>query len=359
MARLGDVCKKAASNIAQKDLEGRAGNYPIYGASGFIANVDFYQREKPYIAIVKDGAGVGRVMKLPAKSSVIGTMQYIIPNENVEIGYLAYAMESMNLAKYYTGATIPHIYFKDYQKEELPLPSIDAQRRIAAVLDKISDLIAIRRTQLNKLDLLVKSRFVEMFGSDEYQTVDLISLIKDGAGLSYGIVQPGDDGTGNMGVLRPVDIVDGLISTKAIKYIDRKIGDGYRKTELIGEELLITVRGSTGVTALTDSRFCGMNVTRGIAVVRYNKDKVNPKYLNAYLNTNESQRYIQEHTRGATLQQINLSDLRIMQIRLPPLKQQNQFTAFVEQTDKTKLTIQQSLDKLTVMKQSLMQQYFE
>lgn len=124
MAKLGDVCKKATSNLAQKDLDGRSGEYPVYGASGFITNVDFYQQENPYIAVVKDGAGVGRVMKLPAKSSVIGTMQYIIPNGDIDISYLAYAMEHMNLSKYYTGATIPHIYFKDYQKEELPLPNL-------------------------------------------------------------------------------------------------------------------------------------------------------------------------------------------------------------------------------------------
>src|SRR5699024_6575796 len=139
MVRLGDVCKKASSNIAQKDLEGHSGKYPIYGASGLIKHVDFYQQEQPYIAVVKDGAGIGRVMKLPAKSSVIGTMQYIIPNDIVDISYLAYAMEYMNLSKYFSGATIPHIYFKDYQKETLPLPALDEQRHIAATLDKVTD----------------------------------------------------------------------------------------------------------------------------------------------------------------------------------------------------------------------------
>ena len=120
MLKLEDVCKKASSNIVQNELGSRNGDYPIYGASGFIKNVDFYQQDKPYIAIVKDGAGVGRVMKLPAFSSVIGTMQFIIPNDNVDVSYLAYALEHMNLSKYYTGATIPHIYFKDYKNESLP-----------------------------------------------------------------------------------------------------------------------------------------------------------------------------------------------------------------------------------------------
>lgn len=107
MAKLYECCTKVSSNIKQSDLTLCNGKYPIYGASGFIKNVDFYMQSKPYIAVVKDGAGVGRVMKLPAFSSVIGTLQYIIPNDNIDVDYLTYAMESMNLAKYYSGATIP------------------------------------------------------------------------------------------------------------------------------------------------------------------------------------------------------------------------------------------------------------
>ena len=164
MARLGDICQKGSSGIAQKDLINRIGEYPIYGASGFIKNIDFYHQDKPYIAVVKDGAGVGRVMKLPAKSSVIGTMQYIIPNKNINVSYLTYALEYLNLARFYTGATIPHIYFKDYCQEQLPDHSWIEQCSIATILDKISDLIALRKRQLDKLDELVKARFVEMFG---------------------------------------------------------------------------------------------------------------------------------------------------------------------------------------------------
>lgn len=164
MIQLGDICTKASSGIAQKDLENCDGVYPIYGASGLIKYVDFYQQENPYVAIVKDGAGVGRVMQLPAKSSVIGTMQYIIPNEGISVHYLAYAMEHMNLAKYYTGATIPHIYFKDYCKENLQSHTLNEQCHIALVLDKIVSLISLRKQQLAKLDELVKARFVEMFG---------------------------------------------------------------------------------------------------------------------------------------------------------------------------------------------------
>lgn len=172
------------------------------------------------------------------------------------------------------------------------------------------------------------------------------------------IVQPGEDGTGDMGVLRPVDMVDGKIATTSIKYIDRSIGDGFKKTELTGDELLITVRGTTGITALTDERFKKMNVTRGIAVVRYDRNKINPVYLNAFLNADESQRYIQEHTRGATLQQINLSDLRVQKIIVPPMELQERFAAFAEQSDKSKVVVQKALDEAQTLFNSLMQQYF-
>lgn len=241
---------------------------------------------------------------------------------------------------------------------EVPIPALSTQKQIVDVLDKAEKIIEARQQQIQKLDELVKARFVELFGDGNHPHIALIDLIIEGAGLSYGIVQPGDDGTGDMGVLRPVDMVDGKISTASIKYIDRSIGDGFKKTELYGDELLITVRGTTGITALTDIRFNGMNVTRGIAVVRYDRNKINPVYLNAYLNTDESQRYIQEHTRGATLQQINLSDLRVQQIMVPPLALQEQMAAFIEQTDKSKVAVQKALDEAQLLFDSLMQKYF-
>ena len=98
---LGSICKKGSSNVAQKDLSDHKGKYPIYGASGFIMNVDFAHQNKPYIAVVKDGAGVGRVMLLPANSSVIGTMQYILPNDIQEQQYHIYILKIIKKKKYY------------------------------------------------------------------------------------------------------------------------------------------------------------------------------------------------------------------------------------------------------------------
>ena len=257
--------------------------------------------------------------------------------------YLYYFLKSQKscIAALGRGVAQNNINLSILRNFEVPIPDLPMQKQIVAILDKTAKVVEVRQQQLQQLDELVKARFVELFGDGNHPHIALIDLIIEGAGLSYGIVQPGDDGTGDMGVLRPVDMVDGKISTASIKYIDRSIGDGFKKTELYGDELLITVRGTTGITALTDIRFNGMNVTRGIAVVRYDRNKINPVYLNAYLNTDESQRYIQEHTRGATLQQINLSDLRVQ-----PLALQEQMAAFIEQTDKSKVVVQDEVNGL-------------
>ena len=257
-----------------------------------------------------------------------------------------------------SGATQKAITNGGMAKIEISVPALSEQGILVDKLKHLTQLISDKKKQLNLFDEIIKSRFIEMFGNEIYPVTPLINLIKEGAGLSYGIVQPGNDGTGDMGILRPVDMVEGKISAASIKYISRDIGDSFKKTELTGDELLITVRGTTGITALTDGRFVGMNVTRGIAVIRYDRRKINPIYLKTYLNTDKSQRYIQEHTRGATLQQINLSDLRIQEIPVPPMTRQEKMAAFVEQVDKSKFEIQQSLEKLEILKKSLMQQYF-
>ena len=107
--RLGDVCDRGTSNLKQSDITDTSGEYPVYGASGLIGTVSFYHQKLPYVAVVKDGAGIGRTTLHPAESSVIGTMQYLLPKANILPEYLYYVVKHMHLEKYYTGATIPHI----------------------------------------------------------------------------------------------------------------------------------------------------------------------------------------------------------------------------------------------------------
>ena len=341
--KLEEVCEILDSQrvpITAKDR--KSGIYPYYGANGLQDHVSDYIFDDELVLLAEDGGNFGSkdrpiAYRVSGKCWVNNHAHVLKAKSDIHIDYLCYALMFYNTDGLVNGATRQKLTQAAMRQMVIPYRCMKEQEQIVDEISRVFHLIAVRNEELALLEQLVKSRFIELFGEGQYPKVALIDLIKEGAGLSYGIVQPGDGGTGDMGVLRPVDMVDGKISTASIKYIDRSIGDGFRKTELTGDELLITVRGTTGITALTDSRFTGMNVTRGIAVVRYDRSKINPIYLNTYLNTDESQRYIKEHTRGATLQQINLSDLRIQEISVPPREQQEQIAAFVEQTDKSKL----------------------
>ena len=161
---LAELCDKGSSNLAQKDLVFDSGIYPVYGASGEITKVDFFHQSKPYLGLIKDGAGVGRVMQLPANSSVIGTIQYIFPKENVDLKYLYYLIKYLDLGKSNTGATIPHIYFKDYKKRKVKIRNYSEQKNIGQILELIDNQLTTYKDILEQYDLLIKSRFVEMFG---------------------------------------------------------------------------------------------------------------------------------------------------------------------------------------------------
>ena len=355
MLKLRDLCSKASSSIAQKDLEKRDGVYPIYGASGLIKYVDFYQQEQPYIAIVKDGAGVGRVMCLPGKSSVIGTMQYIIPNEGVNVSYLAYALEYMDLAKYYTGATIPHIYFKDYCNEVIPSHSTDEQNCIAASLDKVSGLIALRKEQLAKLDQLVKSRFIELFENGNYSVHrlgDVCSKITDGTHktpvyLDYGVT-----------FISAKNIVNGELDFSDVKYIsDQEYVEIQKRCQTEMGDILLSKSGSLGAPVIVKTAK-RMGLFESLAVIKYDRTKLLPAFLCEQLKSDKIQRQFKIGTKGVAIKHLHLGVIADTDIVVPPIEDQNAFAIFVEQTDKSKLTIQASLDKLELLKKTLVQKYF-
>lgn len=351
---LGEVCSKGSSNIAQKDIEQNNGSYGIYGASGYIKDVDFYHQDKPYIAVVKDGAGIGRTMLLPEKTSVIGTMQYLIPNDMVCVEYLYYAVTYMNLAKYFSGATIPHIYFKDYQKEKLPLLTIEEQRKIADNLRKIDRLVELCGGILQKLDVLVKSRFMEMFeNADDRRTIaDICSIITDGTHQPPKFTQNG------IPFLFVSNIVTNEITYNAEKFISEETYyELYKRTPIeIGDIVLSTV-GSYGHPAVvkTDRKFL---FQRHIAYLKPISSVVNSIYLHSAILSNDAQRQINERVKGIAQKTLNLSEIRKISIPVPPLALQEQFATFVEQTDKSKLAVKQVLEKAETLKKALMQEYF-
>ncbi len=368
MIQLKDLCQKASSNIAQKDLEGHEGQYPIYGASGLIGYVDFYKQENPYVAVVKDGAGIGRVMCLPEKSSVIGTMQYILPNEGVNVHYLAFAMEHMNLAKYFSGATIPHIYFKDYGKEKLLERTEKEQKSIAEILSKMDSLISLRKQQIAKLDELVKARFVEMFGDSVANTKNFPSTTLETVMTVFpqnGLYKPQTDYVqDNTGI--PILRIDAFYNGKVTNWntLKRLICSETEINRYLLRENDIVINRVNSIEYLGKcAHIVGLKEKTVFEsnMMRFHMDekKVNAVYVTEVLCTEDIYRQILRRAKKSVNQaSINQEDVKSLEILVPPLSLQNQFAAFVERVDQQKQTVQQSLEKLELMKKALMQEYF-
>lgn len=352
MVKLDDVCEKASSSIAQKDIEMNNGAYPIYGASGKIKNIDFYKQKEEYIAIVKDGAGIGRTMLLPAYSSIIGTMQYILPKETISIKYLYYAITSMNLAKYFSGATIPHIYFRDYKNEILPLPNKEKQNEIVCILDKIVGLIRRRENQLSKIDELAKSRFLEMFGN--VKSSKKISHFVDSNIVSA--KKAYDENT----TIKYIDIssVDNKsFSIETItEYCFKDAPSRAQQCVISGDILVSTVRPNLKNIAVVESTDKNLVASSGFCVLR--AVKCPKEFLFGIISSDDFTNAMVGLTTGANYPAIKDSD--ILKYPVPDTSSTNMefYANFIQQLDKSKFRIKKSLEKLELTYKALLQEYF-
>ena len=361
--RLGDVCEKGSSNLKQSDVIDKSGEYEIYGASGLIGKVDFFHQEKPYIAVVKYGAGIGRTMLLPEKTSVIGTMQYILPNEKVIPKYLYYVIRYMHLEKYFTGATIPHIYFKDYKREEFNLCNLSEQEKIVSTLSKIEKIITHRKQQFEKLDLLVKGRFVEMFGNPETNPMSWREstigkecyYIKDGPHKSLKDIGKENGGHPFISVR---NIVNGYIDFDSAKYIsDDDFNDAIKKCHPEKGDILYSKGGTTGIAKLIDVDEPFANWVH-VAVLKFDKSILNGIFFEKMLNLDYCYQQSQLLTKGIANRDLVLSAMAQINIYVPPLDLQTQFADFVKQIDKSRVAIQNDLEQAQMLFDSLMQEYF-
>ena len=149
--------------ISANKIEDNFGNYKIYGATGLIKCIDFYEVGEDYISIVKDGAGVGRTLLCEAESSVLGTLDIIKPKKDVNLYFLYSLLNNLNFTKYITGSTIPHIYFKDYSKARIKIPCIEEQTQISHFLSAIDKKIEVVQSQIKHTQNFKKGLLQQMF----------------------------------------------------------------------------------------------------------------------------------------------------------------------------------------------------
>lgn len=355
---LSELLVAERSQLSGNKLELNSGIYPVYGANGLVTYINFYEVDKPYLAVIKDGAGIGRVYKCPSKSSVLSTLQYLLPNSKIDLNYAYYWLSSLCLSKYAHGAAIPHIYYKDYKYESLLLPSLMVQKKIAERLDKVQKLIAKQKEQIATLDLLIKSRFLDMFG-------DPITNPKGWIVRQIGQVSKIVSGTtpstqnpiywqGNLPWLTPAEIPDNMnyinntqrkISLKAVRDCSLRL--------LPRGTVILSSRAPIGKVAIAGvPLYCN----QGFKNLILDDKQMNAVFVCYLLRQRVTE--IISLGRGATFKEISKDIVSHISIYVPPLFLQNQFANFVKSVEQQKEVFSARLSHLEVLYKSLMQEYF-
>ena len=318
--RIKDICDKGSSNVAQKDLENRNGDFPIFGASGFIKNVDFFHQDKEYVGIVKDGSGIGRVSFYPPKSSLIGTLQYIFPKTEYDIRYVGYCLQSLNLSSYRQGAAIPHIYFRDYgEREVLVAENIKEQRRIVKVLDqefaKIDALKANAEKSLQAAQALFQATLkMELEPKEGWNTISIGSvanLITKGASPKW----QGNQYVSSGGIMfiTSENVREGFLDISSPKYVDAGFNKKQARSILKKDDVLVNIVGaSIGRAAVFTLDEKDANINQAVALVRLCQDDVLPDYLCCFLNSSMAEKFyasMKKDTARANLSLENISNI--------------------------------------------------
>lgn len=251
-------------------------------------------------------------------------------------------------------------------KKEIPLPPITEQRKIAAVLDKVCELISLRHKQLERLDLMVKARFVEMFGDTIKNTYgwnqqylsDITLKIGSGATPKGGKESYCLDG---ITFIRSMNVYDGRFEYKDLAYINEAQAKSLNNVIVCKNDVFINITGaSVARSCIVPDEVLPARVNQHVAIIRCMEKEINPIFLNnMFINENFKKHLLAiGESGGATRQAITKQQLESLFIIVPPLDLQEGFASFVTEIDKLKLPIRRSLDTLEVLKKSLMQEYF-
>lgn len=259
------------------------------------------------------------------------------------------------------GATMKHLTKPVFDALPFYLPPYEKQCEIAEVLDKVTSLISLRKQQLAKLDELVKARFMEMFGDpvtnpkgyEKYKLENLARKISDGVHSKPDYTETGRP------FLSVVNINKGVINFKNCKYVSE---DAYQKmiksTHPERGDVLYTKVGATyGIPAYvdTDIAFC---LYVSVCLIKPKREVINPRFLSLSMEMPYVKHQADRRIKGIGVPDLHLNQISEFEILCPPLKEQDIFIYFVERLDGEKRVVQQSLEKLELMKKALMQEYF-
>jgi len=372
MVKLGDVatylngCAFKPSEWSSKGLA----IIRIQNLTGSFNNVNYYNGEYNPRYEINDGdvliswsASLG-VYEWKEGKALLNQhiFKVVFDKLKVDKKYFMFTVKSLlhDMSKETHGSTMKHITKPRFDNMPFPLPPLAEQKKIADVLDKASELIELRKKQITKLDLLVKARFVEMFGDPvtnpmgwKISTIgESCFSVKDGPHVSPQYV---DEGIPFISVR---NIVNKKICFKDAKYITRADYIQYtRKSKPEKGDILYSKGGTTGIAKVIDIdiEFCNWV---HLAVLKFCNDNLSSIFFENMLNSYYCYQQSQKLTKGIANRDLVLGAMKTISFFVPPLSLQTQFADFVTQAEKQKESMSQGLAKLEMQYKALMQQYF-
>ena len=345
----------------QKQVVCDDGKYPIYGSGGIMGYANDYICKAETVVIGRKGS-INKPIFVETPFWNVDTAFGLCANsEKLNPKYLYYFCEKFDFEKLNTTVTIPSLTKSNLLNVEIPLPNLEKQKQIVELLDKVTSLIFLRKQQLAKLDELVKARFVEMFGDpvtnpkgyEKYKLENLARKISDGVHSKPDYTETGRP------FLSVVNINKGVINFKNCKYVSE---DAYQKmiksTHPERGDVLYTKVGATyGIPAYvdTDIAFC---LYVSVCLIKPKREMINPRFLSLSMEMPYVKHQADRRIKGIGVPDLHLNQISEFEILCPPLKEQDIFIYFVERLDEEKRVVQQSLEKLELMKKALMQEYF-
>lgn len=274
--------------------------------------------------------------------------------------YLYYFCRNYDFERLNKAVTIPSLTKSDLLKIEITLPSLEIQEKIVNRLLKIEEVIQARQQQLQKLDELVKARFVELFGDPisnphGFDKVDLSELADIKIGPFGSLLHKEDYIEGGYALLNPSHIIDGKIAPDSKLTVSREKYEELSAYRLKAGDVVMGRRGEMGRCAVVpcDGYLCGT----GSLLIR-TKGDVTADYIQKIISFPSLKKAIEDMAVGQTMPNLNVPIVSRFQIIKPPIEVQHSYYAFVEQTDKSKVVVQKALDEAQLLFDSLMQKYF-
>jgi len=275
------------------------------------------------------------------------------------------------LRKTSTGATIPHINRNALERILVPVFEFDDQIRIATLLSKVENLITRRREQLKRLDELLKSVFLEMFGpTNQYFEIWPLVEIRELAAKHKGAMRTGPFGsnlrhsefssTGDVAVMGIDNAVHNRFSWGELRFITKEKYQELENYRIFPGDVIITIMGTIGCSAVIPDDIPLAINTKHLAAITLDRELANPLFLSYSIHSNP---YIlnqfKSKNRGAIMSGLNLTIIKETKIRRPPIQLQNQFASIHHQVDGIKSSYQQSLTELNNLYGVLSQKAFK